>query len=147
MVRRWTKDALHEDLTSGQPVKTGSERSFGLVFAIIFAAVALRPLLHDGHSAPRWWALALASAFAFVALAAPSSLRPLNLLWTKLGLLLSSVVTPIVLAFLFYGVVTPIGVMMRSLGRDPLRLRVAPNADTYWIARPPPSPPSMKQQF
>jgi Saxitoxin biosynthesis operon protein SxtJ len=148
MKRRETH-AFHEDFAREQPVTGGSERSFGLVIAAFLAAIALRPLLHDVRAAPSWWALVAAAAFLLIAFAAPAALRPLNRLWTRLGVLLSRLVTPIVLALLFYGVVTPVAAMMRLLGKDPLKLRPAPETDSYWIMRPPPGPPpsSMKQQF
>ncbi len=147
-MKRRHNHALHEDFGRERPVTAGSERSFGIVMAVFFAVVALRPLLHDIRSAPLWWALALAAAFLLLAFAVPAALRPLNRLWTRLGLVLSRIVTPIVLALLFYGVVTPVAAVMRLVGKDPLRLRPAPEAASYWIVRPPPGPPSsMKQQF
>jgi len=149
VVKRRENHAFHEDFAREQPVASGSERAFGLVIAAFFAIIALRPLLHDVRATPLWWALAVAAAFLLIAFAAPAALRPLNRLWTRLGVLLSRLVTPIVLALLFYGVVTPVAVLMRLFGKDPLKLRPAPEADSYWIARPPPSPPpsSMQQQF
>jgi len=147
--KRHENHAFHEDFAREQPIASGSERAFGLVIAGFFAIIALRPLLRDVHAAPLWWALAIAAAFLLLALAAPTALRPLNRLWTRLGELLSRLVTPIVLALVFYGVVTPVAALMRLRGKDPLKLRPAPEADSYWIARPPPGPPpsSMQQQF
>ncbi len=148
-MKRLENHAFHEDFAREQPIAGGSERGFGFVIAAFFAAVALRPLLHDVHSAPLWWALAVAATFLVIAFAAPATLRPLNSLWTRLGLLLSRLVTAIVLALLFYGVVTPLAATMRFFGKDPLQLRPAPQAESYWIVRPSPDPPpsSMKQQF
>jgi hypothetical protein len=147
--KRRENHAFHEDFAREQPVASGSERAFGLVIAAFFAIIALRPLLHDVHAAPLWWALAIAAALLLLAFAVPKALRPLNKLWARLGMLLSRLVTPIVLALLFYGVVTPVAVLMRLLDKDPLKLRPAPEAESYWIARPPPGPPpaSMQQQF
>jgi hypothetical protein len=148
-MQRRKDHALHENFSRGPPVTSGSERSFGIVMAAFFAVVALWPLLHDVRSAPLWWALAVTGGFLVITLAVPTALRPLNRLWTNLGLILSRIVTPIVLAFLFYGVVTPVAAVMRIFGKDPLRLRPAPEAESYWIVRPSPGPPpsSMKQQF
>ena len=148
-MKRRENHAFHEDFAREQPVTGGSERSFGLVIAAFFAVIALRPLLHDVRAGPLLWALAVAAAFLMIAFAAPAALRPLNKLWTRLGLLLSRLVSPIVLALLFYGVVTPVAAVMRLLGKDPLRLRPAPDTDSYWIVRSPlgPPPSSMKQQF
>jgi hypothetical protein len=76
-------------------------------------------------------------------------LRPLNRAWLKLGLLLSKIVSPVVMMVLFYATVTPVGVLMRWAGKDPLRLRRDAAATSYWIPREPPGPApnSMKQQF
>jgi hypothetical protein len=118
-----------------------------LVFAVVFLLISLAPLRH-GH-APRWWALAVAGVLALVALVRPKLLARINWLWTKLGLLLGKVVSPIALGILFYAVLTPLAVVMRLRGKDPLRLKLDPAADTYWILRKPPGPPpdSMGNQF
>jgi len=140
---------MHEDFTREEKVHGSSDRSFGLVMAAFFAIVALWPLLQGPLSAIRWWALAIAAAFLALALLWTAPLRPLNQLWLKLGLLLSKVVSPVVLMVLFYATVTPIGVLMRWTGKDPLRLRRNSAAASYWIPREPPgpAPDSMKQQF
>jgi hypothetical protein len=91
----------------------------------------------------------VAAVFAALALLWMSALAPLNKLWTKLGILLFKIISPVVLALLFYVTVTPIAMLMRMLGKDPLRLRRDPNAASYWINRMPagPTPESMKNQF
>jgi hypothetical protein len=137
----------HEDLTREQYVEGSSDRNFGLVIAAVFLLVALGPLRH-GHT-PRWWALAVAAVFALVALAKPALLARLNRLWMKLGILLGKIVSPIALGILFYGVLTPLAVVVRLTGKDPLRLKLDSGADSYWILRKPPGPPpdSMTNQF
>lgn len=138
---------FHENLAPRGPVKGSSNRGFGVVFAVVFAIVALAPLRHG--EPVRLWALGLAALFLSVALIAPQLLAPLNWLWTRFGLLLHGVVNPIVMGLLFYVTVTPIGLMMRALGKDPLRLRFDREARSYWIERRPPgpAPESMRQQF
>jgi hypothetical protein len=128
-------------------VKQSSNRTFGVVFAIFFALVAVLPLVR--RHAPRTWALPLAALFLLAAFAAPKLLTPLNRAWTALGTLLHAVVNPLVLGILFYVVFTPFGWVLRRMGKDFLRLRPAPGASTYWIARQPPgpSPESMSRQF
>jgi Saxitoxin biosynthesis operon protein SxtJ len=140
---------MHEDFTRTETVKGSSDRSFGFVMGAFFALLALFPLLHGPLSSIRWWALGVAAAFLALALLWPAPLRPLNRAWLKLGLLLSKIVSPIVMMVLFYATVTPIGVLMRWAGKDPLRLRRDPAATSYWIPREPPGPApnSMKQQF
>ncbi len=83
------------------------------------------------------------------AIVAPKVLHPLNRVWTSLGLLLGKVVNPIVMGVVFLLAVTPIAVILRLLGKDLLRLRRDPAADSYWIPRDPPGPDpaSMSRQF
>lgn len=137
----------HEDLSRDQRVEGSSDRSFGLVFAVVFILIAAWPLLHG--VAPRWWAFGVAAVFALVAVMRPTLLAGLNRLWIKLGVLLGKLVSPIALGVLFYGVFFPIGVVMRLAGKDPLRLKRDADAASYWIPRKPPGPPpdSMTNQF
>ena len=137
----------HEDLTREQEVEGSSDRSFGVVFAVVFLLIAAWPLWH-GES-PRWWALVGSALFAVVALMKPALLAGLNRQWLKLGMLLGKIISPIALGLLFYGVVTPIGVVLRLAGKDPLRLKFDRGAGSYWIRREPPgpSPDSMTNQF
>ena len=125
----------------------GSERSFGFVFTVVFVAVGLYPLLAE--AAPRWWALGVAAALAGIALLVPKLLGPPNRLWYRFGLLLQRIVHPVILAVVYFAVVTPTGLVMRALGKDPLRLQFDPSAASYWILRQPPgpAPDSMKYQF
>lgn len=137
----------HEDLAREQHVEGSSDRTFGLAIAVLFLLMALAPLRH-GH-APRWWALAVAAPLGLIGLVKPVLLARANRLWIKLGVLLGKVVSPIALGILFYGVLTPLAAVMRLTGQDPLRLKLDPDADSYWIARKPPGPPpdSMTNQF
>lgn len=137
----------HEDLARRHVVGRGSDRGFGIVFAVAFAAIALYPLLAAG--APRWWAAVVAAGFAVVAVAAPRLLKPLNALWFRFGEGLHRVVSPLVLGLIFYLAVAPTGLLMRLFGKDPLRLRFEPDRPTYWIPREPPgpAPDSMRHQF
>jgi hypothetical protein len=137
----------HESFSRDDEVRGSSNRSFGFVFAIVFGIVGLLPLLSGG--ATRDWALVVAAVFAVTALALPAVLAPLNRIWLKLGLLLHRVVNPIMLGIMFFVVITPTGLIMRALGKDPLRLRFEGQADSYWIPRTPPGPPagSLRDQF
>jgi hypothetical protein len=142
-----TSAAHHERLSSEIAVTVSSDRAFGIVFSVVFALVWLVPLLRTGRA--RWWALAVGVLFLLVALTAPRLLHPFNVLWAKLAILLHRVVSPVAMAVVFYLVFTPVGILLRALGKDPLRLRSDANADSYWIPRNPPGPPpeSMVQQF
>jgi hypothetical protein len=128
-------------------VKASSDRSFGLVFAAIFAILAAWPVVSGG--ALRLWALALAVVFLAAALAYPRILHPLNRLWFRIGALLHQVVTPIVMALIFCFGVVPTALIMRMRHRDPLRLDVHRHGETNWVVRVPPgpSPDSMKRLF
>ena len=128
----------HENFSRQEDIKSSSDRSFGLVIATVFLIITLWPLIR-GEPA-RWWALAVAAVFAALALLWTAALAPLNKCWTKLGVLLYRVLSPIVLGLLFYVTVTPIALLMRLLGKDPLRLRRDPDAASYWIDRTPPGP-------
>lgn len=84
-----------------------------------------------------------------MALVRAAWLAPLNRLWFRFGLLLQRIAHPVVLAIIYFAVVTPTGLVLRALGKDPLRLRRDPDAATYWIRRDPPGPEpeSMTRQF
>jgi hypothetical protein len=139
--------ATNESAASHRRVVRGSDRSFGLVFAVVFALIALFPLWWGGPV--RIWALVVAGAFAAAALLAPALLRPLSLLWFRIGLLLHRVVNPLLMAVLYFGVFTPMGLVLRARGKDLLNLRRDPDSASYWIAREPPAPKpgSMSKQF
>jgi len=137
----------NEPIIPHRKVAPGSARSFGLVFSVLFVALALLPLLHGKPA--RWWALGPAVLLLAAALLAPRLLAPLNLLWFRLGLAMHAVVNPIVMAVMFYGAVVPMGLLLKALGKDLLQLRWQPAAETYWIRRNPPGPApgSMSKQF
>jgi hypothetical protein len=139
---------MHENFQRQEKITGSSDRSFGLVFAAVFALAAFLPLLRAPHQ-PRWWAAVIAIAFALVALLWPKRLAALNKLWLKLGLLLHAIVSPGVLALLFYGAIVPIGLLKRIFGNDSLRLQADRAANSYWITRDTSeaAQSSMKQQF
>ena len=137
----------HETHKRTDQVKRGSDRAFGIVFAVVFALIGFWPLVSG--ATPRIWALAIGGVFLAVALIYPRVLGPLNLVWFRFGMLLHRVVSPVILGLMFFVSVTPIALIMRALGKDPLRLKFDPEADSYWLTREPPGPPpdSLKNQF
>jgi hypothetical protein len=136
----------HESFSQPESVRQSSDRTFGLVFAALFLLIASLPLLR-GH-AFRWWALPWSALFLFAAMLAPKVLTPLNHAWTALGIALHKITNPVILGIFFYLVFAPFGWVLRRMGKDFLRLRPAPQADSYWIPRPPgPEPASMSKQF
>jgi hypothetical protein len=138
--------STHESFARDEAAAPGSDRTFGLVMA---AALAVVSLLNGWHLGRLWpWTSVAAVLFLLAAWLAPSSLRPLNRLWMKLGLILHKIVNPIVMGLLFYGTILPTGLIMRLRGRDLLRLKRDPAADSYWITRTPgPAPETMRDQF
>ena len=138
---------FHEHFTRDAGVKAGSERAFGLVFAVVFVLIGLWPLV--SANGVRVWALIVAALFAAAAFLAPGALKPFNRAWFLFGMLLHKIVSPLVMALLFFATVTPIALLMRLFGQDPLRLRLDRAAESYWIERTPPgpAPESMRQQF
>ena len=130
-----------------EKLEMSSDRTFGLVFFVLFVLVGLLPILHGNPV--RIWSLATSAVFLVLALLAPKVLRPLNRLWMQFGLLLHHIVSPIALGVVFYLTVVPIGLWMRLVGKDPLQLSFDENATTYWVSRTPPGPDakSMNNQF
>ena len=137
----------HERLVIDEAVTGPSNRSFGLIFSLLFAVLGLGPLARGRPV--RGWALVVAAAFLLAALAVPRILGPLNRLWLRIGLILHACISPVIMGLVFYTTVTPIGVVRRLLGKDPLRLRWDRDAVTYWIERKPPgpAPDTMPRQF
>ncbi len=137
----------HESIHRSDAPPKASERSFGIVFTVVFALIGLLPLFSGGGV--RIWALAIAALFLILAFAAPNLLKPLNRAWMALGNLLHKIVSPLVLGLLFLIAVVPTGLFLRLSRKDPLRLKLDKSAKTYWQERTPPGPPpgSLKNQF
>lgn len=127
--------------------KGSSDRVFGLVFATLFVIIACYPLLSSGGT--RLWSLVAAGIFLVLALFIPAVLAPANRLWMKFGDLLHRIVSPLALGIVFYVAVLPTGLLLRLFGKDPLRLRLDPTVESYWIKREPsgPTAESLKNQF
>jgi len=132
------------EIASHISTEQSSEKSFGIVFSIVFLIVALYPLINS--EGLRIWALVASIIFFFLAFIAPKVLVFPNKLWFKFGLLLGSIVAPIVMAFIYFVTVLPTGLIMRLLGKDLLKQKLDKNAKSYWIERKEPMG-SMKNQF
>lgn len=139
--------ATNESTTSHRKVVQSSDRSFGFVFAAVFAIVALLPLLSG--RAPRLWAGAVAVALLVLAFSAPWLLAPLNRFWYRFGLALHHIVNPLIMGLVYFGAVVPTGLVVKLMRKDLLRLARQPDAESYWIRREPPGPDprSMSKQF
>jgi predicted membrane protein len=124
-------------------VKISSNRSFGIVFFVVFLIIALFPLINDGNI--RLWSLFVSLAFLVLGLLNSKFLSPLNKIWFKFGLFLGKIISPIVMGLIFFLVVTPIGILMRILKKDLLNLKMN-NNKSYWIEKSEPKS-KMKNQF
>ena len=124
-------------------IKIGSNRSFGIVFFIVFLLIAIYPLL-SGESV-RLWSLAIATIFFILGIINSSLLSPLNKIWFKFGLLLGRFISPLVMGLIFFLVVTPIALLMKLLKKDLLNLKYSKD-NTYWIVKSGPKS-KMKNQF
>ena len=131
-------------MTSNSKIKTSSNRSFGLVFFVVFLIVALWPLKHEEDI--RLWSLALSIIFFILGILNSKLLTPLNKLWFKFGIFLGSIVSPIIMGVVYFIVVTPTGVFMRLLGKDLLKTNKIKSTSTYWIKRDK-QHSTMKKQF
>ena len=124
-------------------IRLGSNRSFGIVFFIVFLIVAIYPLLNDNSI--RLWSLIIGIIFLILGIINSKVLTPLNILWMKFGLLLGKIVSPIILGFVFFGVVTPISIIMKLFAKDSLNLK-RNKKQTYWLKKEE-IKSSMKNQF
>ena len=133
-----TAGRAHEPLAGGHEARMGSERSFGLVFAVVFAVIAVWPaarLSWPPHFDPglvRIWLLSIAARFLAAGLLMPALLAPLNRLWFRFGMLLSRATTPLVMGVVFVLTVIPTALVMRLRGRDLLLLKIDRQAKSYW---------------
>ena len=124
-------------------VKIGSNRSFGIVFFIVFLLIAIYPLINSGEL--RLWSLVISVFFLVLGLINSKILNPLNKLWFKFGIFLGKIISPLIMGIIFFLVVTPIGLLMRLLNKDLLNLKFN-NKSSYWIEKTEPKS-KMKNQF
>ena len=132
------------ELTSYISTEQSSPKSFGVVFSIVFLIFALYPLSNskDIHL----WAIIISAIFLLLAFVVPQALVLPNKLWFKFGILLGSIMAPVIMALVYFITVLPTGLIMRFLGKDLLKLKLDKNAKSYWIKRIEPIG-SMKNQF
>ena len=123
--------------------KINSNRSFGIVFFIVFLLIAIYPLTYGEEI--RTWSVIISLIFLILGLLNSKILTPLNKLWFKFGLFLGKMISPIIMGIIFFLVVTPIGLIMRLLGKDVLNLKFN-NDRSYWIDKNE-SKSKMKNQF
>ena len=124
-------------------VKIGSNRSFGIVFFIVFLLISIYPLINN--ESIRIWSLIASLIFLFLGIINSNILSPLNKLWFKFGIFLGKIISPIIMGIIFFLVVTPIGLIMRLIGKDVLNLKNN-SYKSYWIEKTGPKS-KMKNQF
>ena len=123
--------------------KISSNRSFGILFSIVFAIIAFWPIIRGDPL--RLWSIPISIIFLVLGLLNSKLLNPLNIVWVKFGELLGRIIAPIVMAIIYFIIVTPIGLFMRLIGKDLLNLKFS-KSNTYWIKREK-KVGSMKKQF
>jgi len=130
-----------------EPVAIPSNRSFGLVFVGFCAVVACWRFIHGQSHV--WVFVAIAALLLAISLFRPALLAPFNRLWFRFGLLLNRIVSPVLMAVIFFCVVLPTGLVIRATQKDPLKLKWDQAAPSYWISRipPGPTPVSIRNQF
>ena len=125
-------------------IKISSNRSFGLLFFVVFLIVSLWPLINEDSI--RIWSVIVSAGFLILGLVNSKLLTPLNVLWFKLGMILGAIISPIVMGIIFFLVVTPTGFILRIMGKDLLNKKYDKEKETYWIKRNA-SIGTMKRQF
>ena len=124
-------------------VKIGSNKSFGIVFFLVFLIISLYPML--GGDSLRIWSLVTSIIFLILGLLNSKLLSPLNRLWFKFGIFLGKIISPIIMGIIFFFVVTPIGYLMRLFKKDVLSLKFNDNK-SYWVEKNGPKS-KIKNQF
>ena len=124
-------------------IKISSNRSFGVVFFVVFLLIAVYPLSYSEEI--RIWSTIISLIFLVLGLFNSKILTPLNKLWFKFGIFLGKIISPIIMGIIFFLVVTPIGLLMRLLGKDLINLKYN-NNKSYWIEKKGPKS-KMKNQF
>ena len=124
-------------------IKIGSNRSFAIVFFLVFLIIAIYPLTNSGEI--RQWSLIISVIFLALGLLNSKILNPLNKLWFKFGIFLGIIISPLVMGVIFFLVVTPIGLLMRLLNKDLLNLKFN-SSKSYWVEKNEPKS-KMKNQF
>ena len=124
-------------------IKIGSNKSFGIVFFVVFLLISLYPLLNN--ESIRIWSLVISIIFLILGILNSKILSPLNKIWFRFGIFLGKIISPIIMGFIFFLVVTPTGIIMRLLGKDLLNLKYS-DVQSYWIEKTGPKS-KMKDQF
>ena len=111
----------------------GSDRSFGIIFSIVFFIISFWPVM-SGESI-RLWAFLIAVIILIISLTKANLLHTPNKIWFRFGLMLGNIVAPIVMGIIFFAIITPVGLIMRMLGKDLLNKKFKKSLRSYWNKR------------
>ena len=123
-------------------IKRKNNITFGILFFTFFLIIGLYPLISNGNI--RIWSITVSLTFLIITIIKPNLFTSLNKLWIRFGTLLGKIISPIVMGLVFFIVVTPIGILMKTLKKDVMGLKRG--APSYWITRED-KVQSMKKQF
>ncbi len=123
--------------------KNKSNKSFGIIFFIVFLIIGFWPLINGGGV--RIWSILVSLSFLILGLLNSKILSPLSYSWTKLGIIIGNFISPIIMAIIFYLLISPFGIVMRIFGKD-LLMKKYSKKSSYWIKREKKMNP-MKMQF
>ena len=123
--------------------KKNSNRTFGILFFLVFLVIGIWPILNN--EGLRWWSIIISLIFLFLGVINSKILTPFNKIWIKIGELLGRVIAPIVMAIIYFFIVTPMAILLKLLRKDLLKIKFSP-VTTYWIKRDKKFG-SMKRQF
>ena len=111
-------------------IKINSNRSFGIVFFVVFFLISVYPLLKDGSI--YYWSLVISLVFLILGLLNSKILSPLNVIWFKFGILIGKIISPIIMGIIFFLIVSPISILLKIFRKDVLQLKYH-NKKTYWV--------------
>lgn len=113
--------------------KKSSNRSFGILFFLVFLGFGLWPLTKE--MSPNIYLIIISVIFLILGLLNSKLLSPLNNLWIKFGEILGKVIAPIVMAVVYFLILTPISLLVRLFGKDLIEMKFSNNVKSYWIKR------------
>ena len=112
--------------------KINSNRTFGILFFLVFLVIGIWPITNGEYL--RWWSIIISLIFLFLGIINSKILTPFNKIWIKIGELLGRVVAPIVMAIIYFFIITPMSILLKLLRKDLLKIKFSPET-TYWIKK------------
>ena len=128
-----------------EKIKINSNKSFGLVFFVVFLIVSLYPLLNQ--ESIRVWSLIISFIFLFLGILNSILLSPLNYIWFKFGLFLGKFISPLVMGIVYFVVVFPTFLLIKLFKKNYLNLKYDNSKESYWITNESDEDKNMKNQF